>query len=113
MLVIGTLDEIMTKLELIKIVEKSLVTYYIDGMSQSINRNKHLNGGTGKSIVTNQTEVTILVDIINNVALFQGVDYAMTVRDFINEVDNAKMERNKTPGKIVKDKPDNIVDLKL
>jgi hypothetical protein len=116
MTIVGTLDEIMTKLELIKIVEKSLVDYYIDGMSASISRNTHLTGIEGREFAKS-TEQGILVDVINNIALFQGVDYGMNVGDFLEEVEKARKNRieqhKNTSEQIVKNKPDDMLELKF
>ena len=99
----------MTKIEFIEITVKALVRYYIDGMTKSIRRNQHLTGINSIMIADNY-EIGILVDIINNIAMFQSVDYAMNVNDFIKEVQKIKSGQDVKP---IKTKPDNVVDLNL
>lgn len=103
----------MTKLKFIQTVVNTLVDYYINGMSESIERNNHLTGGLGRTFA-DSTEKAILVDIINNIAIYQGVDYGMTVSDFTKLVESEKTKKSRRkPNQTVKDEPNNIVDLKF
>lgn len=68
----------MTKGELLKMLDKLAVEYCPKAM-ESVNRNSHMNDYDGESI--NQTTVdALIVDFVNYVGTFQGLDYAFYTR---------------------------------
>ena len=71
----------MTKLELLKYLEKTAKEYRKD-CSASIVRNRHMNKLDEDCNVEQKIVDAILVDFINKIGVDQGVDYGLYTRDF-------------------------------
>lgn len=102
----------MNKLEYVESVRRALVKYYLANMSDSIVRNCHLTGVVDFKLLRN-VEKGILVDIINNIAQQQGLDYAMSVGDFITDIKRIKYYDSNKTEPTAKLNPDNVVDLNI
>lgn len=101
----------MTRLKFIQTVENALIKYYISGMSDSISRNSHLTGLEKDVYISDNIVQAALIDIINNIATYQGIDYGMDAKSFKKLVEKEEMIIESKI--IIKDKPDNVVELKL
>jgi hypothetical protein len=70
----------MTRTDFVKCVEERVISYRKDGILKSVVRNGHMNYYSGEQ-VSQETLDAIMVDFINFVAAYQGIDYAMHVSD--------------------------------
>ncbi|HLD91445.1 MAG TPA: hypothetical protein VI911_10635 [Patescibacteria group bacterium] len=100
------MSTITSKRQLIDLIEKNIIEYRSKGPWVSIKRNKHLIGyKDGEDAYTPITIVDmVLVDLVNYIATYQGLDEAFTRQ---NLIDGQITQRN------IQTKPDNIIDLNL
>jgi hypothetical protein len=70
----------MTKIELMNIIEKIAKDYYQDA-PESILRNKHMNNLKGNEKIDKNIIDAVIVDFINFIGSWQGLDYGMYVKD--------------------------------
>ena len=70
----------MTNQELFQLLEERATEYRLQ-CAESINRNKHMNGGQGKIFISQVAIDAILTDYINFIAAKNGCDLGLYVKD--------------------------------
>jgi hypothetical protein len=67
----------MTKIELLEMLKNCAIKYRKD--TNSVSRNQHLTNM--KEEPSQEIKDAVLIDFINYVGMFQGIDYALAVED--------------------------------
>jgi hypothetical protein len=83
---IGNIDkeDVMTKLELLNMLERGAKEYRLDA-NVSLNRSIHMNDLKPMVNIPQKFIDALLVDFINFVGRYQGVDYALYTSDLIKD----------------------------
>ena len=71
----------MSKIEMIKLLAKNALEYRKNGVLKSLKRNFHMNEYDGEKIKKSTIDA-ILVDFLNFIASYQGVDLGLYTKDF-------------------------------
>jgi len=83
----------MRKIDLLQLIERNINEYRLEA-NASLRRNGHMNDYImdGKEDIPQGVIDALLVDFLNYVRVFQGVDYGMYTKDLKKLI---KMENNK------------------
>lgn len=72
----------MKKIDLLNLIEGNIRTYRLDA-NDSLRRNSHMNAEImeGRENIPQEVVDALLVDFINYIGVWQGLDYGMYTRD--------------------------------
>ena len=76
----------MKKIDLLHLIEGNIRTYRLDA-NNSLRRNSHMNANvmSHRENIPQEVVDALLVDFINYVGVWQGVDYGMYTKDLNEE----------------------------
>lgn len=77
----GYVPSLLSKGEFLKMIDEGAVRYKKSGILKSIERSRHMNKFRAYASYDEDLADAILVDFINFLGLFQGLDYAIYTKD--------------------------------